>query len=87
MSMDTVQVVKAVSLVRDDNLPASHKLGRKARNVWEMFTSEELPEKKKSAVCKNCNLRVNYYKKTKSVIVHLKRFTAFKKLSALSKAT
>jgi hypothetical protein len=56
------------------------KRGRVASNIWDMFTKEERPATRKSAVCQNCNMKVNYHKKTESVIVHLNKCLEFRKL-------
>lgn len=56
------------------------KRGRVASNIWYMFTKEERPATRKSAVCQNCNMKVNYHKKIESVIVHLNKCLELRKL-------
>lgn len=54
--------------------------GRKRANIWSLFTTEQTPQKLKSAICKHCHQRVNHHKKSEYVKSHLLKCTNFKKV-------
>lgn len=54
--------------------------GRKSSDIWGFFTNEEKPQFLKSAICKNCNVRINHHKKSEYAKSHLFKCVSFKKL-------
>jgi hypothetical protein len=60
--------------------PIPRKRGRATSEIWGYFNMEKSPSQSKSAICQHCQMRVNYHKKSESVVVHLNRCAPFKAL-------
>jgi Protein of unknown function (DUF 659) len=60
--------------------PIQRKRGRATSEIWSYFTKEKSPSQLKSAIFQHCQMRVNYHKKSESVVVHLNRCAPFKAL-------
>ena len=58
--------------------PSSVGGGRMVSNVWGWFTDETEPQKKKSAICKHCQQRVNHHRKSEMARAHMNGCAGFR---------
>ena len=77
--MQPSQPAQPLNNESNDKDDGQKKRGCTASNVWSWFTNDQEPHTKKSAICKNCNTRVNH-KKSESAHVHLNKCKQFQTL-------